>query len=118
MSPPEPFRAIVPAPPATQVTVEGGATVTGLLAFLTFFVALVLSVLVTHRFVRGYLRSRSRPILGLAVGMFLLAPAPMFVRLVAGNLLAVTGPVRIITATTVEAAGLLVILAVVYRRRP
>ena len=106
---------IDPVVAPVQVTVEGGATVTGLLAFLTFFVALALSVLVTHRFVRGYLRSRSRPILGLAVGMFLLAPAPMFVRLVAGNLLAVAGPVRVVTATAVEAAGLLVILVVVYR---
>lgn len=117
MSPADPFPS-VPAVPALQVSVEGGTTVTGLLALVTFFVALALSVLVTYRFSQGYLRSRSRPILGLAVGMFLLAPAPMFVRLVAGNVRTVSGPVRIIAATAVEAAGLLVILAVVYRGRP
>ncbi|WP_324662267.1 hypothetical protein [Haloarcula sediminis] len=115
---PEPFQTAPPAAPALQVSVEGGSAATGLLALLTFFVALVLSVLVTYRFVRGYLRSRSKPILGLAVGMFLLAPAPMFIRLVAGNLTAVAEPVRILAATTVEAAGLVVILAVIYRGRP
>jgi len=117
MRPPEPFRTSLPGPEAMQVSVEGGATVTGLLAVVTFFAALALSVLVTYRFVRGYLRSRSKPILGLAVGMFLLAPATMFVRIVAGNL-PVAGPVRIVAATAVEAAGLLVILAVIYRGRP
>jgi len=97
------------------VTVEGGATVTGLLALVTFFVATALAVLVTARFVRGYLRSRSRPVLLLATGLFLLAPGPMFVRLAAGNLLSVAGPVRVIATTAAEAAGLLVILAAVYR---
>lgn len=115
MSPDAPLPAVTAVP--AQVSVEGGTAAAGVLAVLTFFVAAGLSVLVTYRFVRGYLRSRSRPILALAVGMFLLAPAPMFIRLVAGNVLDVAGPVRVLAATTAEAAGLLVILAVVYRGR-
>lgn len=98
-----------------QVTVEGGATVTGIAALVTFLVATVLAVLVTYRFLQGYLRSRSKPILLLAIGMFLLAPAPMLLRLVAGNVLTVATPVRVLSTTAVEAMGLLVILAVIYR---
>ena len=98
-----------------QVTVEGGSTATGVAALVTFLVATALAVLVTYRFLRGYLRSRSRPILLLAVGMFLLAPAPMLLRLAAGNVLTVATSVRVLSTTAVEAMGLLVILAVVYR---
>jgi hypothetical protein len=96
-----------------QVTVEGGATVTTVAALVTFLVATVLAVLVTYRFLQGYFRSRSKPILLLAVGMFLLAPAPLFIRLIAGNVLVVAPPVRVVSTTTVEAAGLLVILSVI-----
>ena len=98
-----------------QVTVEGGGTATGIAALVAFLVATVLAVLVTYRFLQGYLRSRSKPILLLAIGMFLLAPAPMLLRLVAGNVLTVTTPVRVLSTTAVEAMGLLVILAVIYR---
>lgn len=98
-----------------QVTVEGGATATTVAALVTFLVATALAVLVTYRFLQGYVRSRSKPVLRLAVGMFLLAPAPMFIRLVAGNVLAVAPPVRVVSTTTAEAAGLLVILGVIYR---
>jgi len=98
-----------------QVTVEGGTTVTTVAALVTFLVATALAVLVTYRFLRGYFRSRSKPILLLAVGMFLLAPAPLFIRLVAGNVLAVAPSIRVLSTTTVEAAGLLVILGVIYR---
>ncbi|RDZ50429.1 hypothetical protein C5C07_19070 [Haloferax sp. Atlit-4N] len=98
-----------------QVTVESGATVTSIVALITFFVATALAVLVTYRFLQGYLQSRSRPILLLAVGMFLLAPAPMFLRLIAGNIVTVATPVRILSTTTTEAVGLLVILTVIYQ---
>jgi predicted DNA repair protein MutK len=98
-----------------QVTVEGGATVTSIAALITFLVATVLAVLVTYRFLQGYLQSRSKPILLLAIGMFLLAPAPMLLRLIAGNIITVTTPVRVLSTTAVEAMGLLVILAVIYR---
>lgn len=104
-----------PNPTVLQVTVDGGGTITGLLALLSFFVATGLAVLVTYRFLQGYLQARSTPILLLAVGMFLLAPAPMFIRLVAGNIFPVAGPVRVLSTATVKAAGLLLILAVVYR---
>jgi hypothetical protein len=97
-----------------QITVEGGGTVVGLLALVTFLVATGLSVLVTYRFVQGYRRSRATPILLLAVGMFLLAPAPMFVRFLAGNLVGVPSAVRILTTSLLESAGLLTILVVVY----
>ncbi len=98
-----------------QVTVEGGETVTTVAALVTFLVATALAVLVTYRFLRGYVRSRSKPVLQLAVGMFLLAPAPMFIRLVAGNVLVVAPPVRVVSTATVEVAGLLIILGVIYR---
>lgn len=106
---------MTPANALLQVTVEGGATATTVAALVTFLLATVLAVLVTYRFLQGYYRSRSRPILLLAVGLFLLAPAPMFIRLVAGNVLAVAPPVRVLSTTAVEAAGLLVILGVIYR---
>ena len=99
-----------------QVTAEGGSTIVGVLAFLMFAIAVVLAVLVTYRFVQGYMRSRTRPILLLAFGMFLLAPAPLFLRLIAGNVNIVPPAVRVLGATALEAAGLLVILAVIYRR--
>lgn len=97
-----------------QVTVEGGSTVVGVLALLMFAIAAVLAVLVTYRFVRGYMRSGARPIRLLALGMFLLAPAPLFLRLITGNVLSVPPAVRILGATAFEAAGLLAILAVIY----
>ncbi len=46
--------------------------------------------------------------------MFLLAPAPMLLRLTAGYIITVTTPVRVLSTTAVEAMGLLVILAVIY----
>ena len=66
------------------------------LALLMFAIAAVLAVLVTYRFVRGYMRSGARPIRLLALGMFLLAPAPLFLRLIKGNVLSVPPAVRIL----------------------
>ncbi|ELY46880.1 DUF7521 family protein [Natronorubrum tibetense] len=97
-----------------QVDVEGGSTPVVLAAVVTFFVATVLAVLVTYRFIEGYRRTRARPILLLAVGMFLLAPAPMFVRLLAGNLEAVPLAAQLLFTTLSELCGLLVILYAVY----
>ncbi|WP_440771955.1 DUF7521 family protein [Natronorubrum sp. DTA28] len=97
-----------------QVDVEGGSMPVVLAAVVTFFVATVLAVLVTYRFVEGYRRTRARPILLLAVGMFLLAPAPMFVRLLAGNLEAVPLAAQLLLTTLSELCGLLVILYAVY----
>ena len=97
-----------------QVDVEGGSTPVVLAAVVTFFVATVLAVLVTYRFVEGYRRTRARPILLLAVGMFLLAPAPMFVRLLAGNVAAVPVSAQLLLTTLSELSGLLVILYAVY----
>ena len=99
-----------------QVTVEGGSTPVVLAAVATFFAATVLAVLVTYRFVEGYRRTRARPILLLAVGMFLLAPAPMFLRLLAGNVDPVPLSARLLLTTLSELCGLLVILYVVYTR--
>lgn len=97
-----------------QVTVEGGSTPVVLAAVVTFFVATVLAVLVTYRFIEGYRRTRARPILLLAVGMFLLAPAPMFIRLLAGNVEPVPLSAQLLLTTLSELSGLLVILYVVY----
>ncbi|MEY7850379.1 hypothetical protein AB7C87_14420 [Natrarchaeobius sp. A-rgal3] len=99
-----------------QIEVEGGSTFVVLAAIATFFVALVLSVLVTYRFVEGYRRTKARPILLLAVGMFLLAPAPMFIRLLVGNVATIPLSAQLLTTTLSELSGLIVILYVVYSR--
>lgn len=97
-----------------QVEVEGGSPLVVLAALATFFVALVLAVLVTYRFVEGYRRTQRRPILLLAVGLFLLAPAPMFIRLLVGNVAAIPLSAQLLTTTLSELCGLLVVLYVVY----
>ncbi|MXV63195.1 hypothetical protein GS429_14185 [Natronorubrum sp. JWXQ-INN-674] len=106
--------ALLSVPVPIQVTVEGGSTPVVVAAILSFFVATVLAVLVTYRFVEGYRRTKARPILLLAIGMFLLAPAPMFVRLLAGNVASVPLSAQLLLTTLSELCGLLVILYAVY----
>jgi hypothetical protein len=98
-----------------QVDVVGGAAPTAVAAILVFFVAVVLSVVVTYRYAKGYLQTRQRPMLYLTVGMLLLAPAPMFIRLVVGNVPVVTATERTLVVTVSKLCGLLAILAVVHR---
>ncbi|RXK49541.1 hypothetical protein EAF64_08860 [Halorientalis pallida] len=81
---------------------------------MLFGLALVLSVVVTYHFVRGYRRTGRRPMLLLAVGLFLLAAAPMFVRLVLGNVDVTTVDVRRLTVAALELCGLLTVLYVVF----
>jgi hypothetical protein len=97
------------------VEAVGGAAPTAVAAILVFLVAVVLSVLVTYRYARGYLRTRQRPLLALAVGMLLLAPAPMFLRLLLGNVAVVGATERTLATTLSRLCGLLVILTVVHR---
>lgn len=110
--------ALLPTPQTIQilqqVDVEGGSPVVVLAALVTFLIATVLAVAVTYRFVEGYRQTRARPILLLAIGMFLLAPAPMFIRLLVGNVAAIPLSVQLLTTTLSELCGLLVILYVVY----
>lgn len=108
-------RALRGVDVVAQVDAVGGAAPTAVAAILVFFVAVVLSVVVTYRYMKGYLRTRRRPLLYLAVGMLLLAPAPMFVRLVAGNVGVVTATERQFVATASRLCGLVAILTVVYR---
>lgn len=110
-----PSLAVDASTAAAQVEAVGGATPTALAAIAVFFVAVVLSVVVTYRYARGYLRTRQRPLLYLAVGMLLLAPAPMFIRLVLGNVAVVGGTERTLVVTVSKLCGLLVILTVVHR---
>lgn len=98
-----------------QLDVVGGEPATALAAVLAFFVAIVLSVVVTYRYAKGYLRTRRRPLLYLTVGLLLLAPAPMFARLVLGNLDAVTATERTLVVNVSKLCGLLVVLTVVHR---
>ena len=98
-----------------QVDAAGGSTPVVLAAFVAFAVALALSVLVTYRFAEGYRKTRQRPFLLLAVGMFLLAPAPMFLRLLAANVDLAVGGARSLLTTASELCGLLLLLYVVYR---
>jgi hypothetical protein len=104
--------SLVPA----QVEFAGGSDPFVVAAFVTFFAAVVLSVVVTRKFVAGYRSTGSRAILWLAVGMFLLAPAPMFLRLLLGNVSAVDATTRGLATTLSELTGLLAVLYVVYRR--
>ena len=101
--------------PAVSSTV-GGSTVVALAAILTFFVAVGLSLVVTYQVVQGYRQTRARPFLFLAVGIFLLAPAPMLLRFVLANATSVPFAVRSLTAAGSELLGLLCILYTVYQR--
>lgn len=107
--------ALPPRGALAQVTAVGGDTLTALAAFVAFFVAVVLSVLVTYRYARGYLQTRQRPLLYLTVGFLLLAPMPMFARLVLGNVDVVSPAERTLVVTASRLCGLLVILTVVHR---
>jgi len=104
------------AAPPLQVEFVGGAAPTAVAAVVVFLAAAVLSVVVTYRYARGYLRTRQRPLLYLTVGMLLLAPAPMFLRLVLGNAGTLSTDARTLAVTVSKLCGLLVILSVVYRR--
>jgi hypothetical protein len=99
---------------AGGISATGGSTAFALFAVLLFGVALVLSVVVTYYFVRGYRRTGRRPMLLLAVGLFLLAAAPMFVRLVLGNVAVTTADGRRLTVAVIELCGLLTVLYVVF----
>ena len=100
---------------ATQVDATGGSPLVVLAAFVLLVVATVLSLLVTYRFARGYRRSGARPLLALAVGLFLLTAAPMFARLVFANLLPAAGATQTLVTSGLELVGLLTILHTIYR---
>lgn len=99
-----------------EFEVEGGGPIVVLLGILMFLVATVLSVIVTYRFIEGYRQTGSRPILLLATGMFFLAPAPMFIRLITSNIGAIPLTVQMLAPSLSELTGLLVILYVLYTR--
>ena len=101
---------------SSGIEVTGGPTVVVLLGIVTFLTAGLLAVLVTYRFIEGYRRTDSRPVLLLAIGMFFLAPAPMFVRVLTANVDAAPVEVRTLTTSLSELIGLLVLLYVVYTR--
>lgn len=101
--------------PAAQVSVTGGPAPAVFAAFALFAASLVLSVLVTYRFARGYLRTGTRPLLQLAVGMFLLAVAPMLLR-VGLTTTGVSSAVRILATGVSELLGLLTVLYTIYER--
>lgn len=98
-----------------QVEAVGDNIALAAVTITAFFLSVVLAAFVTYRFARGYLRTRRRPLLYLTVGLLLLAPLPMFLRLVFGNIESVTGTERRILVTASKFCGLLVILGVVYR---
>ena len=101
---------------SSGIEVTGGPTVVVLLGIVTFLTAGLLAVLVTYRFIEGYRRTDSRPVLLLAIGMFFLAPAPMFVRVLTANVDAAPVEVRTLTTSLSELIGLLILLYVVYTR--
>lgn len=96
------------------VTVTGGSPLLVLAAFLLLGAASVLSVLVTYRLARGYLRTGTRPMLYLAVGIFLLTVSPTAIRLVFTNVAAAPAD-RTLVASASELLGLLVILYTIHR---
>jgi hypothetical protein len=111
-----PADAPAAAPPLVgQIDVVGGGTLTAVAALVAFFVAIALSVVVTYRYAKGYLRTRRRPLLYLTVGLLLLAPTPMFARLLLANVGDVTTAERTLVVTASKLCGLLLILVVVHR---
>lgn len=101
-----------PTPAAASVV--GGSVPVALAAIATYFIALVVSILVTYRITQGYLQTRQRPFLFMALGVFLLAPAPMLMRVILGNASGMSlSTVSILTSGT-ELLGLLCILYTVY----
>jgi hypothetical protein len=98
-----------------QVEVVGDNVALAAVTIAAFFLSVVLAAFVTYRFARGYLRTRRRPLLYLTVGLPLLAPLPMFLRLAFGNIESVTRTERRIPVTASKFYGLLVVLGVVYR---
>jgi len=91
------------------VEVTGGSALLVLAVFLLLAAATVLSVLVTYRLVRGYRQTGTRPLLYLAVGIFLLTAAPTAIRLAFTNLAAAPA-YRTLAASASELLGLLAIL--------
>lgn len=105
------------APPlaATGVEATGGSPLVVLAGFVLLVVASILSILVTYKFARGYRRSGARPLLALAVGLFLLAAAPTFARLAFANVVAASAATRTLVTSGAELLGLLIILHTIYR---
>lgn len=106
------------APPTAAlgpVEVTGGSALLVAAVFLLLAAASVLSVLVTYRLARGYLRTGTRPLLYLAVGVFLLTAAPTAIRLAFTNLAAAPTAYRTVAASASELLGLLAILYTIYR---
>jgi len=101
-------------PLQSGIETTGGSTPVAIAALLLFAVAVVLATLVTYHFVQGYRRTGRRPMLLLAVGLFLLAAAPMFVRLLLGNVDLVSGATRRFVVACTELCGLLTLLYAVY----
>lgn len=110
-APSVPFQRLVTA---GQVEVTGGDALAAV-TVVAFFLSVALAVFVTYRFARGYLRTRRRPLLYLTVGLLLLAPLPMFLRLAFGNLAFVSGSERTVIVTASKLCGLLIVLGVVHR---
>jgi hypothetical protein len=104
-------RSAVP----TQVEAVGGGVPLAAVTVVAFFLSVLLAVFVTYRFARGYLRTRRRPLLYLTLGLLLLAPLPMFLRLAFGNVEGVTATERTVAVTASKLCGLLLVLGVVHR---
>ena len=98
-----------------QIEVVGGSSLAVFAAFALLVVATVLSLLVTYRYARGYLRTGTRPLLYLAVGLFLLTAAPTFLRLAFANFGDAPDAYRRLAASTAELLGLLTILYTIHR---
>ena len=101
--------------PLIQVDVVGGDAGLAAITIAAFFLSVLLAVFVTYRFARGYLRTRRRPLLFLTLGLLLLAPLPMFLRLAFGNVAWVTATERTVVVTASKLCGLLLVLGVVHR---
>ncbi|WP_241991775.1 hypothetical protein [Halorubrum sp. SS7] len=100
---------------AAQVDVVGGGAGLAAITIAAFFLSVLLAVFVTYRFARGYFRTRRRPLLFLTLGLLLLAPLPMFLRLAFGNVAWVTATERTVVVTASKLCGLLLVLGVVHR---
>ncbi|QLG60484.1 DUF7521 family protein [Halorarum salinum] len=98
-----------------QIEVTGGSAPTVAAVFALLAVTMALSLLITVRLVRGYARTSARPLLLLAVGLFLLTAAPTIVQLGFLNALAAPSAHRMVLVTTAKLAGLLTILYTIHQ---
>jgi hypothetical protein len=108
------FASLAGVQPLTQSPGDP-AFLLAVVTVVAYLLSVVFAVYVTYQFVQSYRRTRNRSLGALAVGLLLLAPLPLFLQLLVGNLGGLTDAELTVVVTASRLAGLLVVLGVVYR---